>query len=556
MARTTYAEITHKLVDVTAKPDTTYSMTDKLAKTSFAQIKDDIYTVESDKRETLEHNGWLLNGATLLAPDDPATITWGLWSKKLSDSVGSFTTPPALNVSFATPHTSAGITFTFCGDTYPTTVTVTWYNGTTALDTQTFTVTDFRFFADNVVENYTAVKFEFNGTQIPKRRVKIAEIDYGALIIWAKNNIIQASILTEADLTSNELTIDTMDFSVHDDNSKFNILNPEGAYVALQKKQEMTVVEYVDGAQIQMSKYYLDTWKNESTTTASFATYGLLGLFDGCQFKSSQLYEGMAANTIYAAIFAAAGFTNYTIDAEIGAELVYGYIPNVSVREALHQLSFALRASVLQTRTAGIHIARLPSSASAVAIEKSRKLGSPTVEQTELVNSVAVTAHAYAAGDSTQVFSQSLSVGTYEISFDTPTIGLSITGATITASGVNYASITVSAAGTVTITGTPLVDSTKVYTYEAADLDSTTRAQATVSDNTLVSAVNAAALAQFLYEDYQRRIVQKFKLLLNDELPGDNADVDTFLDARKTGIITKMKIDLTGGFLAECEVRG
>ena len=178
------------------------------------------------------------------------------------------------------------------------------------------------------------------------------------------------------------------------------------------------------------------------------------------------------------------------------------------------------------------------------------------VEQRALVNSVAVTAHAYTAGASTQLFSQSLTAGTYDIRFDKPATGLSITGATITSSGVNYALITVSGAGTVTITGTPLVDSTKRYLYEAGSLDAASRIQAKVDDNTLVSATNAAALAQFLYEDYQRRIVQSFKLKLENEMPGDNADVDTFLDARKTGMFTKLEIDLTGGFLAECEVRG
>ena len=556
MARTTYAEITHKLVDVTAKPEVAYSMTDKLAKTSFAQIKDDVYTVDADSRETLEHNNWLGNGATLLAPDDPASITWGLWSKKLSNSAGAFASPPTLNAAFTTAHTSAGITFSFAGDTYPTTVTITWYNGTTTLASSTFTVTGFKFFAELTVANYTAVKMAFNGTKIPKRRVKIAEIDYGALIIWAKGNIISASILTEVDPTSAELTIDTLDFSVHDDNAKFNMLNPGGAYVALQKKQEMTVTEYIDGAPVQMSKYYLDTWKNGSPTTADFETVGVLGLFDTCEFKTSALYAGTAASTIYAAIFAAAGFTNYTVDAAVGAELVYGYLPVVSVREALHQLSFALRAAVLQTRTGGLHITRLPSAAAPVAIEKSRKLGTPTVEQRELINSVAVTAHAYTAGASTQLFSQSLTAGTYDIRFDKPATGLSITGATIASSGVNYALVTVSSSGTVTITGTPLVDSTKVYVYEAGNLDAASRAQASVADSTLVSAANAAALAQFLYEDYQRRIVQSFKLTLEDEMPGDNADVDTFLGARATGIFTKLEIDLTGGFLADCEVRG
>lgn len=72
----------------------------------------------------------------------------------------------------------------------------------------------------------------------------------------------------------------------------------------------------------------------------------------------------------------------------------------------------------------------------------------------------------------------------------------------------------------------------------------------------LVSETNADVLAQYLYEDYRRRIVQTFKLAVEDEFCGDNVDVDTMLGARKTGMITKLDLDLTGGLLADCEVRG
>ena len=556
MARTTYAEISHKLVDGTAKSEAAYAMTTLLAKTSFAQLKDDNYTVQSDTRETLEHNAWLADGTALLAPDNPATITWGVWSKQQSNSAGVFPVPPVLTATFASVHTSAGLTFLFCGDTWPSSLTITWYQGATVLAAQTFTVDRAAYFAELTVAGYNRVTVAFNGTKVPKRRVKLAEIDYGALIIWGASNITKGTLLEECNPTSAECTVNTLDFEIHDTNAKFNMLNPAGAYVALQQKQELTVAEYINGERVALGKYYLDTWENKTATIAAFTAYGALGLFDSIEFMTSDLYSGVAAGTIYAAIFATAGWTNYTIDAAVSAELVTGYIPCVSVREALHQLSFALRAACLQTRAGGIEIKRVPGAGAPAAIEKSQKLGSQTVKQTELVNSVAVTAHAFTAGASTQLYTQALTTGSYIIKFDKPATGLSITGGTITASGVNYAAVTVATAGTVTITGTPLVDSTKVYTVEAVGLTALTRAQAAAEDCTLVSATNAAALAQYLYDDYQRRIVQSFTLLMTTERAGDNVDVDTMLGSRKTGVITKLDIDITGGLLADCEVRG
>jgi hypothetical protein len=227
------------------------------------------------------------------------------------------------------------------------------------------------------------------------------------------------------------------------------------------------------------------------------------------------------------------------------------------VREALHEACFAARASVISKRDGSILFIRLPSSENAGIFEKSRKFGNQTITQNDLVNSVAITAYEWAAASgSTQLYSATLAAGIYEITFDAPAMGLSCSGGTITKSGINYAVVAVTSAGTVTITGRKYESSTSVYTIEEPGLTNTKRAQATIDGNYLLSPDKAEAVAQFIYDDYQRRIVQKFKIAVDDEEVGDNVDVDTMLGARKAGVITSMKIDLTGGFLADLEVRG
>ena len=558
MSRTTYAEIRHKLVDVTAKPEVAYSTADKLAKTSYAQIKDDVYTVGADALETLECNAWPLDGSKQIEPDDPATVTWGLWTNSVTSAAGAFAVPPALQTTFASVHTSTGLTFFFSGDTWPSEMIITWYNGATQLAQQVYQPTGLVFYAERLVTNYNKITIQFTGTKVPQRHLKIAEIDFGGVVIWGKTapKLISAKVLEEVDLTSNELTIDTLDFSVHDENSDFNMLNPGGVYVALQQNQELQVTEYLNGAPIAMGVYYLDTWENESPTVAKFSADSIMGVFDKVDYRTGPLWAGTAASVVFADIFAAAGFTNYTIDAALATEPVYGCLDIVSVRAALQNVCLATRSTIITARDGAVKVVRLPSTAAPQEIEKSQKLGQQKVKQTPVVNSVLVTSHAFAAGASTTLYTGTLTAGTYEVTFQTQATGIGVTGATLVTAGVNYAKVTVATTGTVTITGNELKEYELQHLYESPGLSATTRSQVKVEDCPLIAPQNAAAIAQYLHEDYQRRIVQSFKIQVVDEAVGDNLDVNTMLDARKTCIITKMEIDLTGGFLADCEVRG
>lgn len=555
MSRQTYAEITHRLTDETAKDEAVYSLPDKLSYSEYSQIKNDDYS--SDNIPTYEKNSFILDGSMPLIPADTSLLKWGLWSDTLTDSDGDFIVSPVLTATFSRVHTSSGITITFGGDTHAKQVITTWYYDTTVLSTQTNTINGFTYFVDNTVENFNKVTIEFVGTKIPYRRIKINEIDYGETKIWGKNDLIIANILEEGDLTSSEITINTLGFSVHDKTQEFNMLNPEGVYTALRKKQLLKVTEYANGVPVPMGKYYLDTWDNTSSVVANFTAYDAIGLFNAIPYKTSPMWDGVIADTVFAHIFAVAGWTDYTIEDNIKSELVYGYIPIGTVRTALHHICFVLRCSCIPNRNGTVEVKRLSLAEIANPIDKSQIMGKPNIKQNALVNSVAVTTYKFTAGAlTTQLYSATLTPGTYEITFSQPAKDVTISGGTILQTGLLYAKITVSATGTVTLSGKIYNYQTNVYVHEDINVTDATRSQATAERVYLVSDANAAILAQFLYEDHQRRIIQSFKLALDDEKVGDNVDVDTMLGARKTGIITKLDINLTGGFLADCEVRG
>jgi phage-related tail fiber protein len=121
---------------------------------------------------------------------------------------------------------------------------------------------------------------------------------------------------------------------------------------------------------------------------------------------------------------------------------------------------------------------------------------------------------------------------------------------------VHYMKFTVNTPGAVTVWGRYYTPAGRPFIKEDAGLTAATRAQAEVKDVYLITPANADAVALFLYEWYQKRTQQRFRMRMDGRSIGDNLDVATSFGARKTGLLTRADIDLTGGYLGECEVIG
>ena len=146
--------------DVTARADAHFAVSQNQ---DYARIEDinlgggitlpDVATLEPGF-------GWPLDGSKEWLPDNAQTNPWGWWSTDLSGADLAFFNPPTLTVNFydeygnPTPHSSAGITFTFVA-TIPKVVNIKWYGyqGELLAD-QDFTPDRFDYFCDYQVEDY------------------------------------------------------------------------------------------------------------------------------------------------------------------------------------------------------------------------------------------------------------------------------------------------------------------------------------------------------------------------------------------------------------------
>lgn len=223
-------------------------------------------------------------------------------------------------------------------------------------------------------------------------------------------------------------------------------------------------------------------------------------------------------------------------------------------------LKFGIGAVVDCSRGELIRIAPAPSKASGMITYDRKLQDGSKVTLNPLITAVAVTAHRYLPGESTEeLYRDTLDPGTYRVTFNAPAVvgSLTVTGAELTESGVNLCTLTVAEAGEVCVTGRKYADSTVVLKRTAANLPPNVQDnELTVTDATLVDPSRAEAVAVRVLEHYAQRYEQNFSMVAGDEKLADRLIIQSFGGEMVRGMLTKLEFDLTGGFLADAKVIG
>lgn len=553
------------LYDVTARGDSNPTCD---AAQPFCSLRRDLLVeaVPSQvKYGTLESRQWLMDGSFSFFPEVPEAYFWGLWSAVQSGESGAFTDPPVLDIQFSQAHSSSGLTLHFYAPTgdWASKLKIQWYGADGGLlASALFTPDAVDFYCAKKVDRYRRIRLTFLETNHPGRYLKLAGLDYGVYLHFAGDEIVKAHVLEECDPLSAEISINTLGLTLYNKEGRFSILNPEGYFDVLQHKQKLTVWEDVrpearstSSTSYCMGTFYLSDWENSGDTLADFTAVDAVGLLDGAP------YDGGVYDTTAGAL--AADILNgysYTLDAELAAERVQGYLAAGTRREALQQLAFAIGAVVDCSRSDLIRISPAPARASGmIAYDRKFQNGSK-VTLNPLITAVAVTAHRYQAEDaSSELYKDTLEPGTYQVTFSAPAVAdsLTVTGATLAGRGVNRCTLTVSKAGEVCVTGRKYVDSTIILRRAAANLPPNAQDnELTVTDATLVSPDRATAVANRVLDYYAQRYEQTFRMIAGDEKLADRLIVQSFGGEMVRGVLTKLEFDLTGGFVADAKVVG
>ena len=317
--------IEYGVYDITAKDDSVPSITDKQEFVNILDLKKD--DIQEVKYSTLEKNYFVLDGS--FKNMNGAKENMGLWSKSMTDENGNFSVPLVLTIDFTNEtHSSLGVTLRFSELNYCTHLKVQYYNAENVLlSEKEFYPDNYEFFCEDTVAEYKKIIITFYSTNNPYRYLKLYQIDYGRVIQFTGENLTSANLVEELNVLSDELSVNTLDFTIYSQDDNFNILNPKGMYSALQERQQIRAFKIANDVKINMGAFYLDTWKNEKYKTMNFSAIDVIGLLDKTDFMG-----GMYNSTfelVVGEILTSAGLTSsdYEIQEELKSVPIIGNIP-------------------------------------------------------------------------------------------------------------------------------------------------------------------------------------------------------------------------------------
>jgi hypothetical protein len=557
----TYPKISFGLYGIESKQNSSFSTPANLQPFSkLIDLKTD--NITPLPYATYEPDFWLLDGNYKLLPSNLDYVHPGLISLDMSDASGEFDTPIVLTIDFSQSFDTDGLSLRFSpysGD-YANLINVKYYLDAALLDDSNYAPNDTEYSIDNAVSGFNKIVITFYSTNRAYRYLRITGINFGKLISLEKDAIRAANVVEESDPLGAEIRINSLELRLWSEDEQFSILNPDGYYAALKERQPLAVYENVDGLQTFIGQFYLKTWQNLSENEIEFVCTDILGILDKTPYRGGLWSgSGIKVEDLIDDMLSAV-YVPYELDPELFDIDIVGWIPAGTYREALQQIAFAIGASVDCSRawTVKIYKTKIAEDSEATTtITKAEKAMGQPVSLRQLVTAVEVYGHEFVSStDTAELYNGILSTGTHEIIFNQPMHDLSISGATITESGANYAIINVASTRTVVLSGQIYVDTKTLYKVETPGVSLVTQPNVLkVESPYLVNIDNLTEVAQRISDYYQQRYVQKVKLFAPSIEVGQVVEVETLYNRKIRGVVEKIDANLSG-FVVKAEIVG
>lgn len=238
------------------------------------------------------------------------------------------------------------------------------------------------------------ILIEFLQSYAPYQYAHLQEFIIGDNIVFDKNTITDLKINETTDSISNTLEIDTASLEVYAKQGDNDIFNSSNIKYFIKKNQKMKFeVEITDNnitKNIFLGYYYCKEITLYENGKIRIECYSLLGIMDKVIYGASPFSENNTTgadfiNTIFTVLAIRIGgdaTDYYEIDATalpvVNQNIVSGYIPVVSCREALHHICFVLGLCVLDNRNEKILIKKI----------NNYYISQRTIKPDEIVNNV------------------------------------------------------------------------------------------------------------------------------------------------------------------------
>lgn len=337
----------------------------------------------------LEDYQTLLDGAQEPFSSDSSYSHIGIWSEQISDGEGNFDAPVVIVLDSDAAFTTQGFTLVFdnAREVYPTDVTVTWKRipsegDTVELATETFHPTSSKYFFQHKVEEFNFVQIKINSLNMPYQRLRVNTLDFGYGTEFDDEQLRNVQITRSIDPISTQLEIGTIDLSL-DSNSEMDY--------SFQSKQKLGI--YSNGELL--GNAYVKSSTRTAKTMWEVSSEDCLSLLDSCMFYGD-IYGGNNAVWVIKEICNTAG-VEVDVSEVDELDVVEGYIPYCTCREALMQVLFATGYVSMTEGTDKLKIVKL-SDEIKQTIPLERIMQGQSFEEPDIVTEVKLTEHNYERG--------------------------------------------------------------------------------------------------------------------------------------------------------------
>lgn len=309
------------------------------------------------------------------------------------------------------------------------------------------------------------------------------------------------------------------------------------------------VLYYYDG--VLQGKYYIRSVDRLSIDHFKLSAFSAVGMWASIQHFGG-IYDGDTAGSVIADLLT--GFS-YTIDPDVAAVPLYGYLPIASVRDNLQQVLFAIGASLMKNAQGNPHFKFLQGVPTIPVSDERIFIGGKLNYKTP-ATSIRVTEHSYYISSydvEVSLFDNTDGSGTADnklVTFDEPCHDLVATGLTLGANGANYAYVT----GTGTLTGKKYTHTQKIFSVPTGA--SGEPSEAKIEKATLVSPVNSANVAARVsdYKGTAEEVACGIVMDTDDIKPASLISFNDPYGDPAQGFVATMNITMSGKSKADCTI--
>lgn len=272
--------------------------------------------------------------------------------------------------NFSNFQTFHNMTFVF-GYKHPKKISITYYKNSRIINSEFIdNIKDNLFYTQTYVKDVTKVVLTFLESEFPRSYAYLQSWIFGAYIVLDDRSIENVAVSESVEPISTELPADTLTFDICNDIYNFDFFDPNSMnnYISYNKKCNLTVkLDYDDGTfkEINFGEFYIDETKLTSEKVLSVKCKNVIGYMDDFKYDTSPvIHEAMEPlippQSLLIMIFAKCGINQTELSFDFdNSRVIYGYLPEMSCREALQHVCFALSLAVVCNRGDKIVITQL-----------------------------------------------------------------------------------------------------------------------------------------------------------------------------------------------------